>query len=334
MKRLPLGVVGCGDVAGYVAWLSRLIPRVRLAACCDVDLERAEAFARRHRIGQVYGDMRQMLAADVVGAIYLAVPHHLHYSMILAAVEAGKPVLVEKPLARTLEEGRRLLEAVPDSKIGVNYQYRYDRGCYPLARAVQSGALGRVRSIRINVPWHRTGIYFDGAPWHATLAQAGGGTLITQGSHFLDLALWALEERPVSAMGYTATPGFDVEVETLAQGVVETSGGTLIGITSSMVAGQEGPVTLEFYGDRGSADYCDRPWPRVRFSRVRVRRQPPPTWGIHALQRSLAGFADWVLHDRPYLTPAREALPALAAVDGLYRSARSGRREAIGGSMS
>jgi UDP-N-acetyl-2-amino-2-deoxyglucuronate dehydrogenase len=329
MEKLNLGIVGCGDIAGYTALISRLVPQVRLSACCDVNVERVQAFAKRHRIPQVFTGYNEMLCEGDLDAVYLAVPHNLHYDMVLSAVQAGKPVFVEKPLTRTLEEGIKLVERAAGQKVGVNYQYRYDSGCYALGRAVQAGALGRVHSIRINIPWRRTQSYFDGAAWHKTMAQAGGGTLITQGSHFLDVALWALEERPVSAMGYTASPGFDVEVDTLAHGVVETEGRTLISVVSSMVAASEQKVTIEAYGERGTAIYAERPLPQVKFVGVNVRKERPPEWGVHALQRSLAGFAHWVMNDKPYLIPAHETLPVLAAVDGIYRSAQSGRRECI-----
>jgi len=303
---------------------------VRLSACCDINAERVKTFAKRHRIPQTFIDYAEMLENANLDAVYLALPHNLHYEMILSAVEAGKPVFVEKPLTRTLSEGNKLVEMVADQKVGVNYQYRYDSGCYALGRAVQAGSLGQVHSIRINIPWHRTQSYFDGATWHKTIAQAGGGTLITQGSHFLDVALWALGgEQPVSAMGHTASPGFDVEVDTLAHGIVETEGGTLISITSSMVATSEQAVTIEVYGEWGTALYRDSPFPRVKFIGMKARKERPPEWGLHALQRSLAGFANWVLTDKPYLTPANETLPVLAAVDGIYRSAKSGKRESI-----
>jgi UDP-N-acetyl-2-amino-2-deoxyglucuronate dehydrogenase len=329
MNKLNLGIVGCGDIAGFTALVSRLVSCVRLAACCDVDRTRAQAFARRHSIPQVYTDYAEMLAKADQDAVYLAVPHHLHYGMILSALQAGKPVLVEKPFTRTLEEGKKLVAALAGQKVGVNYQYRYDRGCYALGRAVQAGALGKVHSIRINIPWHRTQSYFEGAAWHKSLAQAGGGTLITQGSHFLDAALWALGEQAISAMGYTANPAFEVEVDTLVHGIVETNGGTLISIASSMVAASEQAVTIEMYGERGTALYRDLPLPSVKFVGVKVRTKRPPEWGVHALQRSLAGFANWVLDDKPYLTPAVETLPVLAAVDGIYRSALSGKREKV-----
>ena len=293
-----------------------------------MNLERAQAFARRHHIPLVTSDYQELLAKAPIDAVYLAVPHHLHAPMLLQAVEAGKPVLVEKPLARSFEEGRSLMQrpGFQTARLGVNYQYRYDAGCYALARAVQAGDLGKVFSVRINIPWRRTQAYFDNAPWHRSIASAGGGTLITQGSHFLDVALWALGEKPVSAMGYTARSGFDVEVETLAHGVVETESGALIQVASTMAAAPEQSVEIQVYGERGSAHYTNLPWPRVKFSGARVKKQTPHGWGVHALQRSLAGFCNWVLKNEPYLIPARETLPVLAAVDAIYRSASSGQR--------
>lgn len=331
MNRLRLAIVGCGDIAGYTAWVSRLVPRITLAACCDVNVGRAQAFAKRHHISQVFEDVSDLLAESSTDVVYLAVPHYLHYEMVLAAARAGKAVLVEKPLTRTLSEGIRLSEALGNAKVGVNYQYRYDSGCYALARAIQSGSLGKIHSIRINIPWHRTQNYFDGAAWHKTIAQAGGGTLITQGSHFLDVALWALDDMPVSAMGYTGTPVFNVEVDTLAHGIVQTSAGTLISIASSMVSATGQAATIEAYGENGTAIYRELPLPTVKIIGQKVRRERPPEWGFHALQRSLAGFANWILEDKPFLVPAASTLPVLAAVDAIYRSAETGCRVKVEG---
>ena len=329
MNKLKIAVVGCGDIAGFTALAARLVPQVNLIACCDVNEARAQTFAKRHRIQQVFTDYAELLLKASAEAVYLAVPHYLHYEMVLAALAAGKAVFVEKPLTRTLDEGLKLVQALGGRKVGVNYQYRYDRSCHALGRAIQAGALGHIHSVRINVPWHRTQSYFEGAPWHGTISQAGGGTLITQGSHFLDVALWALGEPPVSAMGYTATPGFEVEVDTLAHGIVETSSGTLISITSTMAAASEQAVTIEAYGERGTASYRNLPLPSLRFTGVRVRREPPPELGVHALESSLSGFAKWILEDKPYLTPAASSLPVLAAVDGIYRSARNGQKAQV-----
>jgi predicted dehydrogenase len=312
--------------------LLHLVRAVRLVACCDPVRDRAEALARRHRVPAAYGDYGEMLGREALDAVYLAVPHDLHLAMARAAVARGVHVLVEKPLAGTLEEGRALvaLAREADVCVGVNYQYRYDAGCYALAQAARSGALGRLYYGRCNVPWHRDAVYFEEGAWRGQRARAGGGTLLTQGSHALDVLLWALGGRPVVATGQTARLKFEgIDVEDVAQGTVVLDRGTLVQLSSAMVARPEQAVTLELYGERGTAIYRDRPWPHVRFRGVRVGRARPPAWGVHALQRSLAAFGAWVLHGRPYLTPAAEALPVLAAVDAVYRAAASGRRQAI-----
>jgi len=331
MKKLRLGVVGCGDIARYTALVSKLVRQVSLVACCDVNVDRVREFAHRHRIPQVFDDYAKMLASTSLDAVYLAVPHDLHFQMIESAIDRGLPVFVEKPITRTYKEGVEISQLATKSgtKIGVNYQYRYDRGCYALARAVQQGALGKILSVRINIPWHRERSYFDESAWHKTVERAGGGTLITQGSHFLDAVLWALDGKPLSAVGYTASSGIDVEVEALAHAIIEMEDGGLVSITSSMVAASEDAVTIEMYGEQGTALYSDRPRPHVKFSGVKIRKESPPIWGVHALQRSLAGFANWILKDQSFLIPASEALPVLATVEAIYLSAQSGKREAV-----
>jgi predicted dehydrogenase len=96
-----------------------------------------------------------------------------------------------------------------------------------------------------------------------------------------------------------------------------------------MVANPEQTLTIELYGERGTGLYTGRPWASVRFRGVRPKRARPPVWGLHPLQRSLEAFRRWVMVDRPYLTPADQALPVLAAIDALYRSAESGQREQV-----
>lgn len=331
-QPLALAIVGCGDVARFTAFFARFNRGIRLVACCDTSLERAAAFARRYRIPQSYTSYDEMLRNAQLDATYLAVPHHLHAPMTLAAIAAGVAVLLEKPLARHSAEGREIVSAARAAgvKVGVNYQYRYDAGCYALARAAQSGALGEIRYARCNLPWHREERYFSGAAWHGRIETAGGGTLITQGSHLLDALLWAIGGRAVSATGYTARRVFrDVEVEDLAQGILEMESGALIEVCSSMVAHAERSVTIEVYGSRAAAVYRDRPWPHVRFSGAKPPRPRPPGGRIHALQRSVEGFRAWVAEDQPYLIPASEAFAVLAAVEAIYRSAGSGRREPI-----
>lgn len=330
--RLRLGVVGCGDIAGYMALFARLNRGLTLAACCDSSPEAAHRFAARFKIPHAYTDYHDLLAQPDLDAVYLAVPHFLHTEMLLAAIAAGRHVLVEKPITHDLDEARAVVQAADAAgvKVGVNYQYRYDSGCYALAMAARQGDLGELLYARGNLAWQRTPAYFEKGPWRGRLAQAGGGTLLTQGSHMLDILLWAMGSPPVSALGVTTRRRFkDVEVEDLAQGTLELASGALVQISSSMVATPEQALAFEVYGAAGTARYTDRPRPHVRFLGVRPRRARPPVGGLHALQRSLEAFRQWVVDGRPYLAPAAAALPVLAAVTALYRSAESGRKEPV-----
>jgi len=343
-KTLRLSIIGCGGAANDLAWLAHLTPGVKLTGCCDVSNERAASFARKHRIPRVYTDYEEMLADSPMDAVFLAVPHHLHFEMMKTSVDAGIHVYTEKPITRTYTEGQDIVAYARERniKIGVNYQYRYDRGCYRLAYLVHSGKLGRVLYARTNIPWHRENAYFEDSPWHKTIAQAGGGTLITQASHLIDTALWVLGSQPVSAMGYTDQKVFtDVEVEDFSTGTVLLEDGAVLQITSSMAAASEQAVTLDIYGERGTAKYTNRPWPRVKFIRgqkptqdqlkqfdsslpissIAETRGRVPYLGYHAMQRCLKGFRDWILEDKPFLNPGEAALPALAVVEAIYRSA-------------
>jgi predicted dehydrogenase len=332
-----MGIVGCGDIAAFTAWFARFNRRIRLVACCDLAEDKASQFAQRFKIPAFYQDHSELLHNESLDAVYLAVPHHLHYPMLGETIHAGVPALVEKPITRTLNEGVEItrLAEERDVPVGVNYQYRYDTGCYGLAKAIQGGVLGKIHYARCNLPWKRELDYFTGSRWHGSLATAGGGTLITQGSHLLDVVLWALGARPRYAIGAIAQRKFNledeqyIEVEDLAQGVIEMENGVLVQICSSMVAEPEAGLTIEIYGEKGTAIYTDKPLPLVRFRGIRIKTARPPVWGIHALQRSLEAFRAWIMEGRPYLIPARAALPALAAVEAIYRSADSGHREEI-----
>ncbi|MBN2502397.1 MAG: Gfo/Idh/MocA family oxidoreductase [Anaerolineales bacterium] len=327
---LRLGIVGCGSIADPIAKLTRLTRGMRVTAYCDVNLECANRLATKYGGGAVFGNFIEMLEKEALDAIYLAVPHHLHYTMICEALEKGLPTLTEKPITRTLAEGIAVANISEEKGIpvGVNYQYRYDRGCYALAQHVWNGTLGRIFYARINLAWHREDAYFKHSAWHKSIAQAGGGTLITQASHLIDVVLWALGATPKFVYGQTAKNRFkDVEVEDTALGTITLEDGCMVQIASSMAATPEQAVTIELYGEKGTAIYSDKPRPYLRLIGVNAQRVAPPLVGVHALHRSIKGFRNWLLKDEPYLTPARASLPALAVVEAFYRSAESGMRE-------
>jgi predicted dehydrogenase len=186
--------------------------------------------------------------------------------------------------------------------------------------------LGRLNYIEVRVPWYREKDYFSNAPWHGVAEVSGGGTLLTQGSHGLDLALWFSGSAPVSAFGSTYQRTFtSTRVEDLAFGVVETQSGVPILISSAMVARPGHPMTVAVYGKAGSAVFTASSPPRLRYRDVRRGVRVPST-PLQPYRSSLAAFRDWIEGGRPYRCSGRDAVPVLSAVDGIYRSARSGQR--------
>ena len=135
-------------------------------------------------------------------------------------------------------------------KVGINYQYRYDAGCYALVKAAPRPA----RSVSCSTaaatsPGTGHEGLFQRRPWHASRQKSGGGTLLTQASHIIDIALSALGGEPVSVQAGVARRVFsDVEVEDLGMGIVSLSNGALLSVTSSMIAVPERPATIEIYG--------------------------------------------------------------------------------------
>ncbi len=332
MSKFRIAIVGCGDIARFTAIGCLINRKIKAVACMDIDDEKAQTFARRFHTGRAFDDYDDMLNNTDLDAVYLSVPHNLHRPLIEKAVDRNLAVLCEKPISASIEDALSIcrLYRSTGAKVGINYQYRYDTGCYALINAAREGALGEKLYGRLNVPWHRKIDYFSNSPWHASVERSGGGTLITQASHFVDVALEAIGGEPKTAEGNTAKRVFsDIEVEDLAMGVVTMSNGAMLSITSSMVATPERPVTIEIYGNAGTGVYKGPDFPKVRFFGAKVKKEKPPVRGLHALFRSIEGFRRWVTGGTPYLIPAPLALRVLSVVEALYRSARTGRREAV-----
>lgn len=351
---MRLAVVGCGDIGRNLSLVAKLNRRIRIVGCADTDLDRARRCAARGT--RLFTDYREMLEELRPDALYIGLPHDLHLEAVRTASSLGIDILSEKPVAEGLQPG---LEAVALAegagvKYAVNYQYRYNGACNRLIRLAQSGVFGRIYSLRCNVPWHREEGYFESASWHASKARSGGGTLLTQASHALDVALCAAAygevcsaertERRWRASGAVRRMRFErAEVEDFAAATVELEGGPVIQLTSSMVSAVERSVTIELYGERANAICWTAPIGRLRVSRSKaspacdtldsgsVAFRRLDARGLHPFARSVEGFRRWVDGGPPHLCPGREALPVLAVVEAIYRSAESGKLEMVAG---
>jgi predicted dehydrogenase len=241
-------VIGCGDVSVVHLEAIAAIEEADLVAVCDTDGDRAAAAAQR------YGTTSFTSAAEMVREIrpevvHVCTPHHQHVPVALDCLDAGVNLLVEKPVAATLAEAGRLIEAAgrhPELKVGICLQNRYNPASQAARRLLDSGDLGAVVGGSATVLWRRGPEYYRARPWRGRKQESGGGVLINQAIHTLDLLQWLLGE-VVEVHGHTGRYGLDgvVDVEDTAHALLTHSGGARSLVFTTVTNVVDSPVTIE-----------------------------------------------------------------------------------------
>ena len=335
-------LVGCGVVgevhANALAELA-LEGRGHLAGVVDVDATRAAAYGQRWDVR--YTDrLDQALTWSDVQIVHVCTPSGLHAQIGILAAKAGKHVLVEKPIDVTLEAADRLIAACRAAGVtlGAVSQHRFDPGFRELQELVQTGALGALLLGEARVKWYRSQGYYESAPWRGTWSLDGGGALINQSIHYVDLLL-ALCGPVECVSAYTATAAHILEVEDIAGAVLRFGGGalgTILGSTAIFpgmaerleISGRDGSAILEdgdliylatraelgAIGSHGRPEQGFRPRP-VRSTAVHA----PPYGGRHTDQ--IADFIDASMTGRAPAVTAADGRAALELVLAIYRAA-------------
>ena len=187
MENFRVGVVGCGGIAQVHGTVLQHLEGVELVGCADIKPERAQAFAETYG-GRAYSSMEELLEHEQLDAVHLCTPHYLHTPMAKLAASRGLHVFTEKPPVMTWEQWAefRQLEQAP-IRVGVCFQNRYNPSVQLLREVLASGKAGKVLGARAFVTWHREAPYYTESGWRGSLQTEGGGVLINQSIHTLDL---------------------------------------------------------------------------------------------------------------------------------------------------
>ncbi len=221
-------VIGCGDVSVVHLQAIANLDGIDLVGVCDADADRAAAEARRYGVPS-FTDHRELLDAVRPEVVHVCTPHHQHAQIAIDCLDAGVGVLVEKPVAHTIAEADRLIAAArrhPDVKVGICLQNRYNATIRAARALLDSADLGAVRGGSATVLWHRDPAYYRARPWRGRACESGGGVLINQAIHTLDLMEWLLGD-VVRVRGHIGRYALDgvVDVEDTAQVLLEHAGG-------------------------------------------------------------------------------------------------------------
>jgi predicted dehydrogenase len=326
------GLIGAGVAAEIHVAAMRTVPGVEVHAVADADPERARALATRYGIPEVHESGEALAARAPVDAVAVLTPHHLHLPYVLAAARAGRHVLVEKAIAHTVAAADELIDACRTHGVTLAgiFQNRFTPAARWLRETVTGGELGRVFLASVTVKEHRAPGYFLASPWRGRKAEAGGGVLMIQAIHMIDLLLWVLG-MPRRVVAHTRTAVHDVEVEDVAMGLLEFEGGVIAALQATTGAMPEQPPAVEIHGDRGTATVSGS-WGHLAF-RLRtgggpagdVASEPRPAEpAVEPYAAQIADFVAAVREGRPPLVDGTEARKALVVVEALYRSASAG----------
>lgn len=290
-RRLRTAIVGCGKVAATHALAYTTLPDSDLVAVCDVAADRAQAFGKRFQ-AQPYTDLRELLKRERVDVLSVCTQHTQHESAVEAAAGAGTNVIVEKPLTVDLESCDRAIAAARAAgvKLGVVSQRRWYEPVQRMKQAIEGGKLGKpVLATVVMLGW-REPAYYKSDPWRGTWKGEGGGVVVSQAPHYLDLLCWFMG--PAAELhGYWDNynhPGIEVDDTVVASVRFKNGGVASLVLSNSQKPGLFGKIHI--HGSSGASVGAEIDTGSPFISGVTEKMDPPfnDVWTVPGEECKLA----------------------------------------------
>jgi predicted dehydrogenase len=254
-RNIRFGIVGCGAIGPTHAGALAQMRDVELVAVADLIPQRAIAVAEKFVVPNVYGDQKELFNDSTVDVAILCTPSGIHGDGAVAAMTAGKHVVVEKPMEISVAACDRMIAAQRSTGklLTVISQHRFDAASMLVKDVIQSGRLGKIILATADVKWWRTQKYYDEGDWRGTFALDGGGAVMNQGIHTVDLLQWlGGEVESVFAQTRTAAHA-RIEVEDVAVSTWTFKGGAIGTYVASTSVFDGLPVRIDIVGTEGTA---------------------------------------------------------------------------------
>jgi predicted dehydrogenase len=337
------GIVGCGMISTFHARAIADVRGAKLVACFDTREAAAEKFAADHHCNS-YTKLDTMLADPNVDVVTIATPSGAHMEPAVAAARAGKHVIVEKPLEITLKKCDRIIEECDKAGVMVAaiFPSRFHDSSVKLKRAIDGGRFGRLTIGDAYVKWFRTQAYYDSGAWRGTWALDGGGALMNQAIHSVDLLTWLMGP-VVEIQANTATLAHErIEVEDAAVATLKFANGA-IGVLEATTAAYPGYLKrIEIHGSEGSAVLEEEDLKAWDFAKPRKEdkaileqmRQSkssgggasdPAAIGHHGHAMQFRDFLDAVHKNRTPAIDGHEGRRSVEIILGVYKAAETGK---------
>jgi UDP-N-acetyl-2-amino-2-deoxyglucuronate dehydrogenase len=340
---MNIGILGGGNISDTHARAAAAIPGVKVVACYGANRERTAKLASRHD-AVLYDDLEKFLAHRPMEIVAIGSPSGRHAEQGIAAARRGLHVLSEKPLDITTRRADELIDACAAAgvKLGVFFQDRLRPDVARIKRMLDEGELGKPVMIAGRVRWYRPPEYYSGSKWRGTWKLDGGGALMNQAIHTVDLVQW-LFGPVVRVSSVVATRIHDIEVEDTAAAVIEFTSGAIGTIEASTSLFPGYPRRLEVTGSEGTIVLEDDKIVRMDLRSsagngpAAVAAAPPPenvaspvVSDASAHQRVIEDFIRAIRDDAIPATDGREARRSVELVETIYAAARKQRAIAPG----
>lgn len=340
---IGFGLIGTGMIAHYHAQAIAALHtshNIRLVSVLGRSAEKAAAFAQKHQIPASTDQPERFFAHPELHVVCILTPSGAHLEPALQAIQAGKHLIVEKPLEITLERTDQLLHAARQAgvKVAAIFQARLSAGARALKQAIDNGRFGRLTLCSAYVKWHRSAAYYQG--WKGSLTLDGGGALINQAIHAIDLLQW-LVGMPEEVFAWkTRRVHLGIEAEDTACATLKFAHGALGTLEATTAAWPGWERRIEICGEFGSAAIEDERIVRWEFKEADAADESllasmnahaagsgadaPDQISFQGHQQQIADMVQSLRHHTPLLIDGQQARHAVALVRALYASSASG----------
>ncbi len=337
MSQYRVGIIGCGNIFPMHSISIIQQPNAKLVAVCDTKEDRAKAKAKEYDCSY-YLDYKKMIDEANLDVVHICTPHYLHAEQAIYAANAGLHILTEKPMSITASDAHDMIAAADknDVTLGVIFQNRYNPGSVLIKEVLDSGQLGKIISCKLSVTWKRTDEYYSKSDWKGTWDEEGGGVIIDQAIHTLDLARWFIDSNieSVSASIHNRTHS-NIDVEDVAEGIIKFENDVMASFYTINYHGYDAPVEIELYcekgiakmtGDSGKITFKDGrvlvadPDPNEFFSYGNVKQY----WGVSHIKQ-IANFYEALGKGRQPDIIGKEAVKTQELVCAIYDSGKTNR---------
>ncbi len=344
MAKIGYGIIGCGNIGPVHAAAIAAVPSAKLVAVSDVVEATAKKLADQYGAA-MYTDYRKMLERDDIQAVCLCVPSGMRMEIAVACANAGKNILSEKPLDVSTKRIDRIIAATDKAgvRLGCIFQSRFAEGSQKIKKAIEQGRFGTLTLGDAYIKWYRSEAYYASGAWRGTWKLDGGGALMNQGIHQIDLLQWFMG--PVKTVRAQTTRRLHegLEVEDTATAMLEFENGAFGVIEGSTAIWPGHPARVEVHGTTGSTYTEDGAIKFWQFSKRRatdakieaqMNREselgsgagdPLASLKIEGHRRQIDDFTKAIKNDRPPLIDGREGRNAVALIEAIYKSAKTGR---------